>query len=590
MSNVIYEYNWRGLKTGWDYKLEIIPAGDTDLNNPAIVKLPPGTINVQKLGLKYDEYLSGFPEAPQLDVFIDLKTLPDDITYADFKKAVYTPLVEIAIPYIAVFDAGTIFNLSIKYNGNADEEINVYRKLFTGCYRREGKYNYDLVENTVTLNVIDINRTIHDTIVWFFFILANQPTNITRTGYIDLAYIKDTINYVIGHHDRDHSFIFSEFTDIELFIAACANAIYKKLVRDATAEYTMDFPFPIFYKQSYTPTGNLGDELTRNDLYFINKVLKGENWIGGLIHDKDELGLPVRYGNSAWDYISELCEFSLAKAIFKPTGLNCIPIFGSVGSENLVTLEVKNLNSMNLNPSNVIKTATSSLYEKLSDDKFSDIEKYEELQVGTQNEGQNTIPVVFNNIPGCVSYSEEGYTFNLNLALSWKRRRAFYPHILNLYYFDQPSFLDQNLSSMPFRVHEYCKWNLGNGIYSDSLPGCSFSAFNAGAFDYDKPSECIAAMQSDSCYPKWMAKTQLAIFGNKDQRTLDIKVDFNENTYFTAGGGVGFPWYQPDTTFIFNLSNISLLIQTDKEKWDMLSTELDFENEEASLALLQRMV
>jgi hypothetical protein len=584
----IYEYTWKGLKTGWDYKITIFPSGDTDVSSPTTVILPPGSLDVKKLKLEYDKYLSGLPVTPVLEIDIDFNLIPSSTDYDDFKKSIFDPVTELSVPYVAVFDAGTIFKFEIKYNNNSESSVNIYRELLTGCYRREGTFDFDVIGNTVKIDVRDINRVVHDSMPWLVLILASESTDITRDGYIDIGYIKNTTNYGIGHAQDGYDFLFSKHENIKTFIQAAGQEIYRKLMRDSTLSYTVELPLPSFYKQSYNSDGSLGAALSDSDLYILNKVKKGTAWVAGLLDDEDENGIPARYPNGTWDYISELCELSLSRGIFLPGRMSCVPIYGSVGALQTVTLSKGKLNKMDIKPADIVKTATASLYESHDDDHFSDIEKREETNTGTQNEGECTVPVVFNNLPSCVDYSETGYSFEVNSPR--ETRRAFFPHVTNLFYLDQPALIKATSDPQLFRVHEFCNWSLGDNIYSTDLPGCGFTAFDAGAYSYDQPSQCIAAMQAASGLPKWLAKTVLALFGNKEQKMLEFDVDFNEYTWFAAGGSVGFPWYRPDVKFIFDLSTISPYLSGTNTAWNMISTELDFEKETAKVGLLQRMV
>jgi hypothetical protein len=458
----------------------------------------------------------------------------------------------------------------------------------SGCYRRDSNFEHDLIDKTLKISVKDINRVVLDSLPWYDDVFTDSATDIWRDGYLDIAYTDNGTNYGIGQALDGYSFKFSKHTLIEEKINEIAKNIYRKLLRDSTASYAITSPAITFYKQTYTGDGSLGTALATIDLYRLAKIFKGNDEIGSLFNNSDDNSLSNCYSNSAWDYVSELCETSLAKGVFYHDAIICQEIFNKAGNHPAVTLEVKKLNKIKTTPADVIKTSMASLYEYHDDEHFSDIEKYEETATGTQNEGECTAPVVFNNIPSCVDYSETGYSFEVESPR--KTFRSFFPHITNLFYLDAPSLIKSTSDPQFFRVHEYCKWYLGDNIYSDSLSGCGFTAYNASAWDFDKPSECFAGMQADSCLPKWLAKTILVLFGQKEQKKMEFEVDFNEYTSFSAGGDVGFPWYEPEVKFTFDLSNISSYLSGTHTAWNMISTELDFATETASVVLLQRMV
>ncbi len=565
MSQVIYRYTWKGIRTRWDYKLEIIPADNSLLNNPSIIDLPSGFLKSLQFNYKYDKFPLGFPETPTLSMTFDLNLIPSTPIYNELRRSFFDPLVIVTIPgFNAPIELGTLFVFSIS-NGEG------YYPVFRGVYRSASKLKYELSNKTISIECLDLSRCILDSISFTLLPLYDsylenmaqppQPAE-TTTMVFDIVGTPCDVSHFTNDslfHFRPHKFLFE-------FISYIGSFVKNFMIRSNNEPF--DVPllyFPKLYTQKEDGSGELGSALGENDIYHISYISLQETnqKIGGLYSNLDDNSLLNRYKNSVWDFFKEYSEWLFVRGRFTWFGVVWSPVFGTGQTYEVDIKNIKEIKEINLY-SNIIKRATASLYEFYRDNDYSDIDRLESVKTGSYNETEITIPIVFNNIPSAVQYK----------ALDSDWMKSFYPHITNLYY--------KSSSGVLIRVHEYCEWEIKNNVFSSSIPDCDFVPFSWLSLPKNKISELFMASQQQTGIPYWASKLALALFSHQKQTTLKASFPLEALTNFDTNE---IPWLMPQINLKVDLQNIDGNVPINTDEWTIIDCLIDFNTETVDVEL-----
>jgi hypothetical protein len=584
----IYYYEWRGEQTGWDYRLKIFKASETKFNAPGdaieIVRLPAGCINPKKLEMKYRQYPWGAPEVPPkflFEIFMDEIDL--GANYDEFWDMIYDPVVPIATGFLSFYmDAGTCYELWVKFNGFTlpltDEG---YRLIYVGVCRNTFQWLKKTNSEATLIETEDINKVMTDNTDTFYWGI-DTVNRVAAGGVLEYAIIGDD-NYVIGHQKDDCSMYMRQLSFIDTLYRTWAEKCYRAQRRNSTLTYNYTPPTFKAYRQLYDSTGGLGTEVAYQDLYVISDVIEGGEDKGGLLNTKGANSIYNRYPNGAWDYIDEYYQQFWYRAILRPTGYFGLPIFGMNSLSTIIPVSVDKRLQVKFPVEQLsVKTATASLYESFSDD-YTDINKWEAVDRGSRNQGEVTIPIVLNNMPAAVKYSENMLVLStlLNLVKPVLFRKAWKPHVLGLYYLETNASLVDS-PGVFIRAHEFIEYKVNNTTYSGNVPGCVFAAYDPLlAHTINQPSEICRDMQSFGCAPKYASVGLLELLKHKKLFTCEITADFDDYVGFDANDMPGFLWMNPDVLISFDANTVMTRANLPSENWLMTSYELDFDTETA---------
>ena len=619
MSNNVFVSRWEGEKTGWLYKLSMYGASTDDLTSPVEVELPPGMISVRNLNSSYDKYNLGAPTIPELDIDIYFEDLPDDLS-TEFQSIIFDPYRELTVSsgvggYAVIVRTGTVVKLEINFKGNDDTDV--YRLIFKGVHKSDYEISYDVDSLIYKIKPIAISKIMTDCINFHYFIATSYdpPSWLKRDFVIELAYVKDGTNYAIGHNSHHEiggttyqsGFIFTSLEQIEDYILTQSDGVIKRITRNPSETFLFDFPTSLrYFKQQYLGNGARGDELMSTELFALG--IYGNTWVDGAVLSSGGHSLDKLYPNSIWDYLSELSEETVTRIIYPtPTRMSFIEIYGFFSRENKVVLDKNKMSNLKLRlAADIVKTVTTSLRETLSDDSFADIDNVKQVQDGIRNDLEFSVALIYNNMPTCVTYENktDEYATAYGMNDPWSRRTSFLPHVLNLYYFDKPAMLIAANPPQAFRVHEHVRILLGKNadgsqLWSDDLTGQTLLPWTPNEFEFGKPSEAIMTLQNgvnfdgdanSGCKPQIIAKTILALFSNVKQAKLEFEIDLDEYTEFLSAGAVGFPWWQFDTEFEFDVSTVNPFFNITFNKWYIVKSDINFETETAKMELILRTV
>lgn len=591
----VYIYKWKGLITGWDYRLKIYGAGGSPLSNVNEIALPPGSISCRKLLRGFDKYPWGNQKTPTMELEIDLNMLNG---FEDFKRLLYDPIVVLANPVVPAYTmrCGTVFLLEIKYNRNSDPAVNIYRPLFNGIHRQDVKIEFDFkIRHQATLTIEDAARVVLDSLNPFAVMYADDEQGYThhREYQHELAWTKDGYTWVVGQKLDGYTIAYKRRYHFDNVLQSAVNAAHKQLLRDDSKGLDVSITYPLHYKQTYDGSGGLGAYVHDDDIYVPAAIYNTyENH--GLWGLSSKLSLPNSFKNSLWDYYTELFEQNLSKAIIEPSIFNSVPIYGSIGTGADITLDVRRLKSLKIaSLLNESAKSTASHYEFYSGAKYSDLNKYENAKVQGRNTGEITVPMVYHNMP--TAYDNYMLHYNSIFDPNWQYGYARFNYVLgkfvkirNLFYMDSPSILQDGADPQAFKVHDWVDYYINNNTKLSSKPGFGFTPFNM--FNYYsspqfKAAEVAMRLQSIG-WSAIITKALDLMFGINNLARITIEIEFNEYTWFEPGGAVGFPHARLDTCYIFDLDQYYDNIDIPSDKWYMVSSELDFDSETAKIELI----
>jgi hypothetical protein len=599
MSNVIYVYQWQGIRTKWNYQLEIIPSDDSELTSPTIIQLPEGFIKNLEFNFAYDKYPIGFPEAPTLSLTIDFKRINNaDTQYNELKRAIFNPIVftNVGTAVQIKVKLGTIVNLKIQF-----PETNDFVKIFCGIYRAESKVKYNILTAECSFDAIAVEKTVLES---FNFNPIQQISEIldrfNENKYIPTYTLYELIiknnppnppPKLVTHFDKNHRFLLRPFSFLMEQIQEIATLIAKKILRSQSASINLpQLPNIEFYKQKYTGDGSLGNQPSA--IYYVERIERLVNpnpetyaLVGGLLAPNDEKSLMTIYKNSVWDFLRDYCEWQLAKGIITQN----LVLFSYILGDEQNYIEIKKDYITNAEVelfSKLPKTITASNFEYHSDENYSDIEKIESAIEGTYNEEEITIPITFSNIPACVDYQIQKSPYAINAI-------SFFPHYHNLYYSEIDSLYEGDSPYERFiRIHEYCNFPIKSNLTSSALPGCEFQPFNFNQLNFEnKIRDMIAASQVETGIPVLVTKILNAIFTNPNQTYIsELTVPIDHVTSFSSGNLWYFnskiPWLIPWTNIKLNLNDLNNFITIPFQYWSVISSKVDFKDETVTFELL----
>jgi len=602
MSNVIYVYQWQGIRTKWNYQLEIIPSDDSELTSPTIIQLPEGFIKNLEFNFAYDKYPIGFPESPTLSLTIDFKRINNaDTQYNELKRAIFNPITTTTLdvgdpfpfPINVKVKLGTIVNLKTQFPGTND-----LITIFRGIYRADSKVKYNILTTECSFDAIAAEKVILESFDFKTIKLISEFKDyFTSDKYIKTEdvielLIKNGSSYkMVSQWNYRHWFFLRPFSFLLEQINNVATKIAKKVLRSQSVTIGIpQLPNITFYKQNYSGDGSLGNQPVF--IYYIEKIGRkisynpeSYEFIGGLLDFYDERSLINIYKNSVWDFLRDYCEWQLSKGFITQNFVFFSYMLGD--EQNYIEIKKDSIINTEIELfSRLPKTITASNFESYSDDKFSDIEKFELTIEGTYNEEEITIPMVFNNIPACVDYEIFKPSDGIQAV-------SFFPHYHNFYYSETLSLYPGGPEKERFiRIHEYCNFPIKSNLMSSALPGCEFQPFNFNQQDFENGiNYIIAASQVETGMPFWITKILNTIFTNPNQTYIsDLTVPIDHVTSFSPGNLWYFnskiPWLIPWTNIKLNLNELNNFITIPFQYWSVISSKVDLKDETVTFELL----
>jgi hypothetical protein len=583
MSDKVFTYSWSG--NNWDYRFLIYKASETELINPEYIELPAGCLKWKSMKRDLKRGI-GIPSADMIEFTLNVRDIPLDFdneiidiirfpvlqtvaTYIQFTTR-YIPLTNSA-RYNFGFKLGTVIKLQVSYLAN-----NQWDNVFTGILRGESGYQLDNSDILLNFKAISIYKVILDNVPfgWLTIIRLFRDPDLT---YHDLRFVYDLyfqynnayytiLQTVEDTHNPDYQrhFNFYKLDSIFDFIENALKTMYRKLIRDNNANFSLKYLTNTYYKNG-DADGTKGAALNDNEIWIM--VNDGNN--NGLFNDNDDLGLYKKYNTSAWDFLNDYCVQSLMKIIFDYSNhtVDMTRIFGSDNRPvRTVIVDPSTSNISSENSDSYIYKASATYCDIWSDDKFKDTDKIEKINSGSTNENEFVIPMYFNSLPSCVYYKISG------LGNGGKQAENKKPHVTNLFY-----KLDSTYMS---RVYESV--DLKNGITVNP----SQVNYITTSENLNKPSELCAIIQDECGWGKVAIENAMKIYGDRELQeiSLELPVDYNFNI------ADGWLLQYMDTCYSIDISEMDPRVADTYKNYFPIEWEWDFDKELIKLKLLQKRV
>jgi len=596
----IYSYNWFGKRTGWEYRVVFKKASSSPISDFTEIKLPRGSFTLKLTKWEYDKYPIGLHSAKTLEAEINLSML-ESSNYDDFITMLYNPVLENSKTiYVTptTYLLGTIIEFYIKYNNNAEESVNVFRKIMVGIFQEEFENeSSNSLERIFKLKAEDINRVLATQTSFVDLAAINNLDDVERQGYIDY-YINSTTNKSLLHvAQAEHSFLFQPFTTLETYINMITQTLYRDLIRDSAPTYSIDLPIPRIYRQLYDGTGNKGTLLAKSDLYLLTTMYFDVTPVNGLYNNEDEDSINKTY-QSLWDFLTDYYQNTLRRAWTTEDGIKSAPLFGYTDSEIIATVDLNKVEISYKQMSSLLKKVTSSMTESRGET-IKDIDNFPAELTASRNANEFTIPILFNTMPtqdGWMQWDwlvKRGLPDDITPRL-WLNSIGITPDSkvfggyeyrrFGLYYKEQPSFCS---NPELFRVHEYASYLLEPGNYTEGYT--PHVPLDLTANDFINKEAIVVQLQEKSS-PQILADNLLKVFSKKEQHTAKIKTRIEYLTQFIAGGANGYIWDNPNTKLIIDLSQIDSRKTMYYDEWYIISSSIDYVEEIAELEIILKVI
>lgn len=554
--NKIFTYSWTGENTGWDYLIEFIPPSIVALDNPEVIELPAGSVDVTSLKSKFDKYPVSTGEIPELTV----KFYLDDLHYQDFKEVLFLDPIEVEDFW--KFELGLTCRLLIRYNKDSEPDVNIYRHVFLGSIKFESQTKIDIDNNELEVNFQLLEY------------VAFSQADFTAMEFTLFNYTTNNINYLIDAKKANEFMIIHFWNNVKFkmlslywlnkYINLAGKTIYEKLTRGYIPYQDITPPLPVFYKQLQDGSGGLGAKLTSDELYIVASVEKSGAKAGNFAVGDSE-ALRNKY-KSIWEYLTELSECSLTKINTSHTLMRFEPTYYAWSD---VTLHAFDFNKLSIiHRADILKKAQASFYGSLSDNEFKDLANWTESAVSSKNDNSFNLPITYNNMPIC-----QVYEFVDSVILTHKNSSF---RTDGIYY--------SNNDGTMSRVHEYADFYYNENYLTSSLPACAFVAEPWDDISKELPSQKVQKNQVSNNIGKCITKAYMDLFGDKKQVKCEVEADIDLGVSFRAGGDVGFVWIDTCTAFEINLTGylpVEIL-----SKFILTSYDVDFSSETVKAELI----
>lgn len=583
--------------TGYDYKLEIIPADTTDFTTTKTVVLPEGIIKKLSFPVADDKYAIEM-NLMQMNLNLNLNLYYNTGTDDDLLHCLFYPFSEIdiqlfydaltGIGYENQITAGNIFKFYIKFNG-ADDSIPLeYRLMFIGLQKNGIESGYDYESGILELEIVNIGKVLLETAEISSLQYAYQDTTLTLNCKVESAYINE-IHYGKAKTDKylnafipakdNYYFWFMSLADIDTVYSELLTVLYRKLIRNsAESSVTIEIPtMKTAYKQLYDASGDVASSInTATDkdklfhiIYVSNKnntrTIANINNIGGLFYSD----LKQDYQTLA-DYYSGICKQYLKRVNYNAL-TKTYELYNVKDKNNEITLTLNDgagFCIMTDKPElsvDVLQRVTASILKGNSDD----LESIELINNSSRTDNNDDIPIIHNNTLSAnetwnyetdlmLKGISDKLSININNSVYICHYSSVNVDMKQYYYYGIPLDAESNLmTSKPvmIKIHHHCITDLGYNYDTDDLK--PYTVF----ISYDKNRVILNAdiinEQLKSGLPNINANALLQVFSNKYQTKLKLKTAFTETVDYTGINPIGCIWFNPyDAVFKFDLNEI----------------------------------
>lgn len=498
MSQNIYYTEWEGeLGT---YRMEFYKASDVLLTTPVYVEIPENVVIIDEYSSEFDGLPIGLAKAPTLKFDIILSELIDyDL---EFRELFINSTKEYAFnlyPFLPDehIITGSIVKLSLPGQPN----------FFIGVVKDDTDIDIDLVSGRITVECVHWLKVALDSINFERLGYATISERQYVGTFYEMQYEYSAgLYYGIIQEESGKRFSFVKLDRMFSYIEEYMDELQKIILREDTLpSFALGFPDLKLYRQNYTDPKQLGTVLAINDAYILATIenLDGSKIIGGLYYDENA---GIRRYKSAWDMLSDYCEFAFARAYINfGYDIKIRTALGKYGAS---------LGEVEIDPDNVYGGSLKLNYSRLSvvtasrtDAVGTDKDKFESSRSASRNSDEYTVPVFFSNVVPAIEWKKRS-------SLNWK---GFDPHVWGLYYKEGIAF---------YKAHHYMEFALSNGKWSSTYPQCTYNPADSKIVQMESELTSSAKsaallMQDASGSAKWIAEFLRAVYDKNNQAVLE---------------------------------------------------------------------
>ncbi len=615
----LWFYDWIGKKSGYYYRMVMIPSYDAYLSTfYNAYEMPTGLLKNLEYDWAYEkEKYIGTPKMPEMNFTIDLSILDGKVENPEFDlfaKLCYentaiinfTKTMDNGHTFDIKFIAGNLWYLAVNYSGTINGTWNC---LFAGMQESDDENIIDMVANEMQINCIDIGKSVAKQIKTKYFLhFWAQYNQSSTTPVVEFIYqYWDFLNESTNHKavsnivrsNRDSSenpkdkyyFGIAKFHEFNVFLDGLTTDIWRHIRRDESVDVTFFMYFADHFKQVYDSSGDRGSSLASTVPYFIAYVMKNTKIINSTnVSDADAGTIPILIEKypTLWDYLVDMLTstmqnywttfnlgnnwvifdigmsnrqmFSISKDDLYQKDMQELKIFDNYGVAKKVEISIQDaagndLEKINFPPPGVFSGFGTSEPE------------------GSKSDGVLQIVLLHNNTPVVADTAKHFGETTVDLSF----KVTFNQHDFTLLYKDTPLKADTNplFPNHPtqyFRVHEKCQFDLGNNTTSDDLAIYLIDMYKTtnsrknAPFAYGGIRKILAIdlwnCQLLSCQAFILAQTLYFIFNQVGQNKIQAKTEMTNGYFPGTGNNI---WFQG------NAAQFNMTITTARPYLTMLS-------------------
>jgi hypothetical protein len=576
-----YIYEFKGVRTGWSYRLSAILPGAILPQGTIFdeVKLPLGSISLKTLKAGFMQSAVGLATAPILTFEVDSDMISGNDDYDEFirKMSMISQTIPVSTGFINIFK-GIIWTLECDFN----EYLITPRwiRLFKGISRNDNAFKYDSEKQTIEVSVTGLLRAVYDSVPikhdWLTLLFNNSPEHdLTEFGAI-IEYLRvdhpiyDLIGIVQAPNEKEKAV---KVNALEFAIDYVANIVAREMTRELQGQtFNVELPLPQFYKQNYLQNNQIGAALEKSALYVSTLYLKRSK------------------APTAWDLLNSLCEYSFKKADFGDGTVINYKIVNNTSGTVFTPQKGKLDYARADSKGSLVGTISATAIEVNEDDEFKDVSKFELEDAFFKNSQKFDFELMASNYPSVVIYegphearSVKAYQ-SLNGALPAFLWSTKFTRRLGVYYKDVPQIGDYPVLNSPalFRCHEFANFT-GSDALTDSFNWKD--GMNADWFDDEKPTEAILEMQKSFGHANQEIKLYQKAFGGALPK-IEISIDFDDAIiYDQVNDEIDFIAMSLSCLWDFAECGLDTRIDDYNGYWEPFSYELDFTTEKSKINL-----
>lgn len=658
-----YQTTWLGKGDDpWEYRLTMFPADTVDIdhdpfNPPQTNTMPDGCMTSVKIDWERD---TGYPLGLYVKhIQIEFNM---ELVDADFNEFIVEPFADQSFEYdtpsgwsgdsfTMEFPTANVFKLEIKFVGNDSYGGPDWRTVYIGTQRNGIEDGYDPVSKTFTIETQSIIKSTLESFrtEWMHYLYqvedvyghtrvlnywlyrihwGSQDKNLAFMGY-PANDEPENDKYFNGY------FWMYDWNQIDTYITDVADQIYKKFMRDDSAEgFDIVLPFPTYYKQhngsatgpndSDAAEGNhnlLGDPITlKSDLYVCGHITNkpkenkmNASFYGGWLYS----GLTENY-DTMWAYCVDLWKEGVVRGYYDEAEniLTYTQILPS--SAPLLNLEGSDLSEPMVFPhSEVLNRVSASFIEVYGENN----DNYELTEPSNRTDAEMDIRIIHSTIPpasvdgshvdgGSGTYHGRdpiAYRNMTDLASDGDTKKEYVRTFDTLeggvYYSDTVGDVLNDGQDVMRRegillVHEFVTYNMDGTIDSDNYvenrgqditPEHSVNRNIADGESYEEDVvKRIAESYADKGKAYVLAHTILNLYNDPLQTRLTGTVSIKNAVNYTLAPNWGAnPWMDTVSGFTFDLNELAPdnnpnLFDNYPTAWLPVKVEIDCINEVVS--------